>query len=185
MFETNQSISSNISGRINIPTGSKSTIPVGTDNLPCDPASLISSGTSDHAHWDEPRLLLDCLLDCFKSHPDDFDLLFVITIGVTRLRYVADLYPLRCLLVKLISESDLTWHRQLFLHFITTVKNRLNFLNRSNSPEFSPIAFGMYNPISTEDMYKLLAHLILPCLSNALERGENEIFLVDLRNLLK
>lgn len=66
MFETNQSISSNISGRINIPTGSKSTIPVGTDNLPCDPASLISSGTSDHAHWDEPRLLLDCLLDCFK-----------------------------------------------------------------------------------------------------------------------
>ncbi|VDP25685.1 unnamed protein product [Schistosoma mattheei] len=176
MFETNQSISSNISGRINIPTGSKSTIPVGTDNLPCDPASLISSGTSDHAHWDEPRLLLDCLLDCFKSHPDDFDLLFVITIGVTRLRYVADLYPLRCLLVQLISESDLTWHRQLFLHFITIVKNRLNFLNRSNSPEFSPIAFGMYNPISTEDMYKLLAHLILPCLSNALERGENEIF---------
>ncbi|CAH8662345.1 unnamed protein product [Schistosoma margrebowiei] len=176
MFETNQSISSNISGRINISTGSKSTIPVGTDNLPCDPASLISSGTSDHAHWDEPRLLLDCLLDCFKSHSDDFDLLFVITIGVTRLRYVADLYPLRCLLVQLVSESDLTWHRQLFLHFITIVKNRLNFLNRSNSPEFSPIAFGMYNPISTEDMYKLLAHLVLPCLSNALERGENEIF---------
>ncbi|XP_018655091.1 putative transformation/transcription domain-associated protein [Schistosoma mansoni] len=106
MFETNQSISSNISGRINIPTESKSTVPVETDNLPCDPASLISSGTSDHAHWDEPRLLLDCLLDCFN-----------------------------------------------------------------------PIAFGINNSISTEDMYKLLAHLILPCLSNALEREENEIFL--------
>ncbi|KAK4475316.1 hypothetical protein MN116_002383 [Schistosoma mekongi] len=172
-----ESASSNLSCKINASTGNKSTISVAIENLPCDPGSLIYSGTTDHTHWDEPRLLLDCLLDCFRSHPDDFDLLFVITIGVARLRYVADLYPLRCLLVQLISESDLTWHRRLFLHFIAIVKSRLNFIHRNNSPEFSPIVFGMNNAITTEDMYKLLAHLILPCLSNALERGENEIFL--------
>ncbi|TNN09277.1 Transcription-associated protein [Schistosoma japonicum] len=172
-----ESVSSNLSSKINVPTRAKPTISVAMENLPCDPGSLIYSGTADHTQWDEPRLLLDCLLDCFRSHPDDFDLLFVITIGVTRLRYVADLYPLRCLLVQLISESDLTWHRRLFLHFIAIVKSRLNFIHTNNSPEFSPIAFGMNNTITTEDMYKLLAHLILPCLSNALERGENEIFL--------
>ncbi|CAH8662146.1 unnamed protein product [Heterobilharzia americana] len=178
LFESSGSAPSNPPlSKADVSSVDKLSLSIEQEDLPYDPGLLISSGTADHTHWDEPRLLLDCFLDCFKSCPDDFDLLFVITIGVTRLRYVADLYPLRCLLVQMISDSSITWHRQLFLHFVSIVKSRLNYTDGNNSPDVSPQPSGMNSALSTEDIYKLLTHLILPCLSNALERGENEVLL--------
>ncbi|CAH8874323.1 unnamed protein product [Trichobilharzia szidati] len=165
-----------------IPPDGTLCLPMDTDTSPSDPISLsgcpVYSGTTDHTHWDEPKLILDCLLDCYKSNPNHFDLLFMIIIGVTRLRYVADFDPLHSFLVEIISKSDVTWHRQLFLHFVSIIKNRLNSLHGNNLwRDSSPSAFGVNKILSTKEIYKLLCHLVLPCLSHALGKKQNEIFL--------
>ena len=30
----------------------------------------------DYVHWQEPRLLLECLLNYFRNHPNELELLF-------------------------------------------------------------------------------------------------------------
>ncbi|VDQ15591.1 unnamed protein product [Trichobilharzia regenti] len=118
-----------------------------------------------------------------RSNPNHFDLLFMIIIGVTRLRYVADFHPLHSFLVEIISKSDVTWHRQLFLHFVSIVKNRLNPLHGNNLwPDSSPSSFGVNKISSTKEIYKLLCHLVLPCLSHALGKKQNAIFLGEPAN---
>uniref|UniRef100_A0A183BCW2 Protein kinase domain-containing protein n=1 Tax=Echinostoma caproni TaxID=27848 RepID=A0A183BCW2_9TREM len=135
---------------------------------------MIASGTGHFEHWDEPRLILDCLLDCAKTDLENFDLLFVIVIGVNRLRSVAGLYPLRCFLDCRIKEAPLLWHRQLFLHFVSLVRHRLSVMADSSVIDPSMVVFGGNATITVEDMYRLMAHLIIPSLAHALECGPLE-----------
>ncbi|TPP57986.1 Transcription-associated protein 1 [Fasciola gigantica] len=137
-----------------------------------EPIPMIASGTGHFEHWDEPRLILDCLLDCAKADVENFDLLFVLVIGVNRLRSVAGLYPLRCFLDDWIKEAPLGWHRRLFLHYISLVRHRLSAMaDASIMADPSMVVFGGNLSITVEDMYRLMAHLILPSFAYALECG--------------
>lgn len=103
---------------------------------------------------------------------ENFDLLFVLVIGVNRLRSVAGLYPLRCFVDSRIKEASVDWHRRLFLHYVLLVRHRLSAMaDGSMMVDPSMVVFGANTTITVEDMYRLMAHLILPSLAHALECG--------------
>ncbi|KAA3675078.1 transformation/transcription domain-associated protein [Paragonimus westermani] len=139
-----------------------------------EPGSLIASGTANWEHWDEPRLMLDCFLDCIRSDPDNFDLLFTVVIGVHRLRSVAGLHPLRSYLEHFLPAAPVSWHRRLFLHFVGLVRQRLS---ESHPVDFWSTGFGSSIGITVEDTARLLAHLVLPSVTHALELGSPEEYL--------
>ncbi|KAF5398156.1 hypothetical protein PHET_08523 [Paragonimus heterotremus] len=139
-----------------------------------EPGSLIASGTANWEHWDEPRLMLDCFLDCIRSDPDDFDLLFTVVIGVNRLRSVAGLHPLRSYLEHFLPAASISWHRRLFLHFVGLVRQRLS---ESHPIDSCSIGYGSSMGITVEDTARLLAHLVLPSVTHALELGPPEEYL--------
>ncbi|CAH8511956.1 unnamed protein product, partial [Dicrocoelium dendriticum] len=142
-----------------------------------DPGSFISSGTVNIDHWEEPRLVLDCLLDCYKSDTENFDLLFALVVGVARLRSVAGLHPLRLYLTHtLFPTVSFSWHRRLFLHFVASVRGHLS--DSHCSPDLRHLSPGAgSSSVVAEDIYRLLAHLIIPSFGYALERGPIEEFL--------
>ncbi|TGZ65912.1 hypothetical protein CRM22_005642 [Opisthorchis felineus] len=139
-----------------------------------EPGLLISSGTSCWEHWDEPRLLLDCLLDCVRSDPDNCDLLFIVVIGSTRLRSVAGLYPLRTYLDTFLPTASISWHRRLFLHYVSLVRHRLT---DTHGVDPCPVVIGANWNTTSGDLYRLLTHLMIPSLTCALQNTSHEEFI--------
>uniref|UniRef100_A0A0X3PBM4 PIK-related kinase FAT domain-containing protein n=2 Tax=Schistocephalus solidus TaxID=70667 RepID=A0A0X3PBM4_SCHSO len=147
----------------------------------------ISAGLADHSQWDEPFLILDCLLPCAQSHPDDFDLLFTLVVGMARLRCVG-YNRLRRHVQKLAFTSTPAWHRKLFLSYVSLVKRRVSGAETSRKEPEVPLEVSTSSVaskvlplaeylVTPEAHFKLLAHLILPCVQRALEQSPQEFLL--------
>ncbi|VDD83203.1 unnamed protein product [Mesocestoides corti] len=158
----------------------------------------VASGLMEFAHWDEPSLILDCLIACAEVRPEDFDLLFYVVGGMSRLRCVG-YNSLNQYLQRLVLHSPISWHRALFLHFIKVISRRSE-INVASSGSSSSSKTGskkkqVLSDTSTdsgpmlslqqylntpESQFKLLSQLILPCVQQALEKSPAEF--VSLRN---
>lgn len=149
----------------------------------------IYEGLTDMSHVVEPVILLEMLLCCAETRPNDFDLIFHVVAGMSRYHCVGH-NPLPRFIQRLAREAPVSWCRSIFLHFVVLMNRRIEALTagvsasskassggkkkQSMSESFSTgqtILTSVKQYIETsEAQVKLIAHLILPCLYHALQK---------------
>ena len=71
----------------------------------------------DYVQWEEPKLLVKCLLNQFKQNTDDIELLFRLLKAFT-LRVICDFEFFRVFLDQTVSRYPVEWKRNAFMKFV-------------------------------------------------------------------
>ncbi|KAM7539597.1 hypothetical protein Aperf_G00000045134 [Anoplocephala perfoliata] len=143
----------------------------------------IYEGLTDMFHVVEPVILLEMLLCCAETRPNDFDLIFRIVAGMSRYHCVGH-NPLSRFIQRLAREAPVAWCRSIFLHFVVLMNRRIEILptgvsgsnkkkqsmNESFSTGHSILTSVKQYIETSEAQVKLMAHLIVPCLYHALQK---------------
>ncbi|XP_052826902.1 transformation/transcription domain-associated protein [Octopus bimaculoides] len=107
----------------------------------------------DYIHWQEPALLVRCLLTYFKHHTKEIDLLFQILRCFIN-RYIPQFQFVKDFLDDVVAATyPVEWKRDAFFKFV-------DVFHLKNCPQ--------------ELKAKILQYIIIPCFQHAFEHGEDE-----------
>ncbi|XP_048245320.1 transformation/transcription domain-associated protein-like isoform X4 [Haliotis rufescens] len=110
----------------------------------------------DFVHWKEPALLVRCLLNYFKHHTNEIDLLFHILRCFTH-RYIPQFQFVKEFLDDTVATLyDIEWKRKAFFKFVDVFHDQ-------NWPQ--------------ELKAKILQHVLIPCFQTSFERGEGDLLI--------
>ncbi|XP_035826346.1 transformation/transcription domain-associated protein isoform X2 [Aplysia californica] len=107
----------------------------------------------DYVYWKEPALILKCLLNYFKQHTDDIELLFHILRCFIN-RFIPQFQFVKDFLDDTIAKTySADWKRKAFFKFVTV------FHDQSWPQELKA---------------KILQYVLVPCFFNSFEKGEGD-----------
>ncbi|KAI0213609.1 Transformation/transcription domain-associated protein [Lamellibrachia satsuma] len=107
----------------------------------------------DYIHWQEPRLLVECLLNYFRHHPNEIELLFHLLRSFTA-RFMSQFQFFKDFLEETIAQTySVDWKRKAFFKFVEIFHDQ-----------------GWPQTLKA----KILQHILIPSFANSFEKGEGE-----------
>ncbi|KAL5007444.1 hypothetical protein ScPMuIL_016250 [Solemya velum] len=106
----------------------------------------------DYVHWKEPAFIIKCLLNYFKHHTNEIELLFQM-LRCFSYRYIPQFHFLKDFLDDTVANYQVEWKRKAFFKFVEV------FHDQSWSQDMKA---------------KILQYVLIPCFQNSFENNDGE-----------